>query len=117
MRRRRLTDQERVLRSVPEREYMRQIMEAAEWLGYLAYHVADSRLDNPGFPDIWAVGKPGGPNAGRLVVIETKRETGQLTKDQVIWMLALEQVTTVDVLTARPRDVDRVMDLLKARPN
>lgn len=115
MRGRRLTDRERVLRSVPERQWMEQIIEAAEWLGYLVYHVNDSRRDAPGFLDLWCVGKPGGPNAGRLIVIETKTETGRLTPDQLVWLGALEQVRTVQVATARPSDVDRVLDLLQGK--
>jgi RecB family endonuclease NucS len=113
--RRRLTDVERILRAVPERDYMEQIIETAEWLGYLVYHVNDSRRDKPGFLDIWCVGKPGGPQAGRLVVIETKRETEDPSTEQLMWLSALEQVTTVQAMVARPRDVDRVLELLQGR--
>jgi hypothetical protein len=110
--RRRLTDEERVLRSVPERDWMNQVIETAEWCGWLWYHVQDSRKDNPGFPDLILVGRPGGPNAGRLLAIECKRETGTVSADQLAWLGALEQVRTVEVMAARPRDVDRVMALI-----
>ncbi len=110
-----MTDQERILRDVLEAPWMNQVIETAEWLGFLAYHVYDSRKDNPGFPDIWCVGKPGGRNAGRLVVIETKTETGVLTSDQLAWLGALAMVRTVEVMTARPRDVDRVMEVLQPK--
>lgn len=110
--RRRLSDQERVLRAMPEKQWMAQVVETLEWLGFLVYHPYDSRRDNPGFLDIWAVGKAGGPNEGRLIVIETKTETGQLTSDQLAWLVSLERVKTVEVMAARPRDVDRVMALL-----
>ncbi len=116
VKRHRLTDQERVLRDVLEAPYMNQIIETAEWLGFLAYHVHDSRKDNPGFPDIWCVGKPAGPNAGRLVVIETKRETEDPSTEQLAWLVALEQVRTVEVMAARPRDVDQVTALIVGRP-
>jgi hypothetical protein len=111
-RRRRLTDQERVLRSVAEKDWMDQVMETAEWCGFLVYHVNDSRRDRPGFLDVWMVGKPGGPNAGRLIIIETKTETGDISNEQLAWLGALEQVRTVEVMAARPRDVDRVMALI-----
>ncbi len=112
--RRQLTDRDRVLRSVPEKEFMAQIIEAAEWLGYRTYHVNDSRRDAPGFPDVWCVGRIGTPVEGRLVIIETKRETGQLTTDQALWLMDLERLTRVDVRAARPSQVDEIMALLQA---
>jgi hypothetical protein len=114
--RRRLTDQERVLRSVPEKQWMDQVIETAEWCGWLVYHVYDSRRDNPGFPDLVLVGKPGCPNAGRLLFIETKRQTGTLSSDQLVWLGALSKCPGVEVHVARPRDVDTIMGILTAHP-
>lgn len=111
--RRRLTDEERVLRAVPEKDFMKTIIVAARWLGYLVYHDLDSRSNVPGWPDLFLVGT--GEHAGRMIVLECKTETGRATAEQLVWLGAFMEIPGADVLTVRPRDIDRVLELLQAR--
>lgn len=101
---------------MPEKAFMAQIIEAAEWLGFMAYHPFDSRKSVPGYPDLTLVGKPGGTNAGRLLFIELKRETGRYSDSQLVWLGALMACDGVETYTWRPRDVDAALAILQARP-
>lgn len=110
--RRRLTDQDAVLRSVPERQFQDGIMEAALYLGWLVYHVSDSRLDAPGFPDLVMVH----PIQGRCVFAELKREQGRFSPHQLMWLGALMSCQGVETYSWKPRDIDRILEILQARP-
>ncbi len=51
--RRRLTDRERVLRAVPEHDWLQDVIEKAEWLGWDVMHIYDSRrTKSEGWPDL-----------------------------------------------------------------
>jgi hypothetical protein len=109
---RRRTTQERILADVTEKDFQAQIVEAAQWLGWLVYHDFDSRRSEPGFPDLVLVGT--GANIGRLIVIECKTEHGLVSAAQLKWLGAFMAVPGVEVVTARPSGIDRVLAILKA---
>lgn len=100
---------EQVLATVPERDFQRQIIDAARWLGWLVYHVFDSRRDEPGFPDIVMVH----PRQRRVVFAELKSEAGRLRPEQLVWLGALMNCPGVECYVWRPRDIDRVMETLR----
>jgi len=85
---------------VKERDLQMAVLQVARLYGWLAYHTFDSRRSAPGFPDLVLVRPP------RLVFAELKGEHGQLSRHQVTWLSALEQVPGVQVETWAPRDWD-----------
>lgn len=60
-----------------------QIRQASELIGYLTFHVHDSRRCPPGFPDLWILG------FGKLIVLELKAGRNTTTKDQDRWLAEL----------------------------
>ncbi len=116
--RRRLTDQERWLRTKLESPFQREVLEAAGWRGWLRFHDFDSRRDNqkagvdPGFPDTVLVH----PIQCRLIFMELKTETGDVSEEQTRWADALERIPGVEVYRdLRPRDMDRIIEILQGR--
>lgn len=96
----RLTDKERALRALPEVPFMRQIMREAERFGWLVSHTHDSRLSEPGLPDILMV------RGSRLLAIECKKRgpKGVVTAAQQQWLDALSQVPGIEAMVLRPGD-------------
>ena len=90
-----------------EREFLRQVIEAAQALGFLVYHTHDSRRSQPGFPDLVMV------RGYRLVALELKVGRRKPTPEQLLWLHALREVWQVDALWAKPDDWDSLMELLK----
>jgi len=90
---------------------MRQLIEAAEWQGWMVYHTYDARMCEPGFPDLVMVH----PLKHRMFFAEIKREQGRLSKDQLIWIGALMLVPGAEVYVWRPRDIDAAMATLAKR--
>lgn len=80
---RRLSDRERLLRSVPEAEVERVVLDALRTLDYVWHTNGDSRRATAGLPDIVAV------RNGVMVMLELKRETGRLRAEQQQWFAAL----------------------------
>lgn len=60
-----------------------EIRQVAETIGYLTFHVYDSRRCPPGFPDLWILG------FGKLIVLELKAGRNTTTKDQDKWLAEL----------------------------
>lgn len=98
------------LASVPEKDVQETIREAAERLGYVYYHVHDSRRDNPGFPDCVLLH----PATGAMFVIECKRERGRLSRAQVAWLAAFSCVRSIRVDVARPSNLEQIVEQLRA---
>ncbi len=105
----RLMDRERWLRSKPEAAFLREVMEAARLLGYLCYHVHDSRRDEAGYPDLVMV------RDGRCIYAELKSERGKLRPAQRVWLDALGQVPGVEVYCWHPRDMDAILAVLQLK--
>lgn len=59
------------------------IIQAAEVIGYLTFHVYDSRRCSAGFPDLWICG------FGILIVLELKAGRNTTTPEQDKWLTEL----------------------------
>lgn len=103
------TAREQMLAIARERDFQQQIVDAARWLGWLVYHVFDSRRSEPGFPDLVMVH----PRQRRVLFVELKSETGRLRPEQLIWLGALMSCPGVEAYVWRPGDVDEAMALLE----
>ncbi|MDN4611932.1 VRR-NUC domain-containing protein [Arthrobacter burdickii] len=102
----RLTDRDKLLRLVTERQLQRQVEGILTAYGWRWFHAPDNRPANgrvqkirPGFPDLLAVRGP------RLVVIELKTETGRIASEQVEWMQNFE-AAGAEAYVWRPRDTE-----------
>lgn len=60
-----------------------EIRQVAEAIGYLTFHVYDSRRCPPGFPDLWILG------FGKLLVLELKAGRNTTTPSQDRWLTGL----------------------------
>ena len=105
--------QEQLLAEVPECQLQQQVLDAARYLGYLAFHTFDSRRCEPGFPDAVLIGT--GRFAGRLIVLEFKTESGRVTVEQATWLGAWMQVSGAVVRVVRPSGIDETLALLQGK--
>ena len=88
--------------ALSERDFQRQVVELATLTGWRVYHTYDSRLSNPGFPDVVLVRAP------RVIFAELKRERGRVTVAQGEWAGTLHACPGVEYYLWRPRDWDEV---------
>jgi hypothetical protein len=93
MTRSRLTEEEKSLRLIKERDWQKHVMKLAEGMGWLYYHAPDNkpingRIQNitAGFPDLVLIKAP------RIIYAELKRETGKLSPMQEKWLYLLRHV-------------------------
>lgn len=109
-----------------EKQFQQLVLEAAQLLGWRAYHTFDSRRSQAGFPDLVLV------RGGRLVFAELKTDDGSLAGDQHAWLNDLRQVAEaiadrlgarryrdgvgVEVYTWRPSDWDQIHRVLSRPP-
>lgn len=129
--RRRLTAEERALRSLTERDFQRQVTGLAEVLGWSWCHWRALRNGR----GIWQVPVEGPLGKGwpdltllrvrdrRLIFAELKRETEDPTADQVAVLAALEELREmstdaaplgrVEVHLWRPSDLERIAEVLR----
>jgi hypothetical protein len=88
-----------------EKSFQTMVCELARLAGWLVYHTYDSRRSQRGFPDLVLV------RGRRLVFMECKRESGNPTLDQVVWLRDL-RATGAECYLVRPSDwclVERVL--------
>ena len=118
-----LTDEQRLLRTVSEAAWQKQVEQTLALCGFdLQYHTHDSRRSQAGFPDIVATRETNGFYT--LLFVELKRETGQATTDQYRWLDDLSMIAAlinrmpglkvrmiVDLW--RPSDAERLWNLLQ----
>ena len=118
----RLTDEQRLLRTVSEKAWQAQVEQTLAWAGFdLRYHTKDSRRSPAGFPDVVAIRKAE-DGFLTLVVVELKRETGRVKPDQWPWLLRFGDLAglvnsaecAVRVITGvwKPSDAERITELL-----
>lgn len=109
---RRLTDEERVLRDIPESSWQVTVMEILAENGYLVYHDNTqwrnkfgqlARANTPGMPDIVAV-RMDPPD---FFFAELKKELGKLSEDQIRWIEAI-RATGIPCYVWRPSDAPEV---------
>ena len=73
-------------RTTTENQLLEAVRGYAKLTGWLTYHTHDSRRSEPGFPDLVMV------RGGRLIFAELKREGGNPTPEQRIWLAELGDV-------------------------
>lgn len=74
------------------------------------YHTWDSRKSDKGFPDCVAAC----PEVGRTLYAELKTETGEVSDDQVRWLLALAANPANEVYVWRPSDAQEVTSYIQS---
>jgi len=111
-----LTEQEKALRLIKEREWQNHVMKIASDLGWLYYHAPDNkpingRIQNitAGFPDLVLVKAP------RIIYVELKRETGKLSPMQEKWLYLL-RACGQEAHVWRPSNLNDVINILKSSP-
>lgn len=118
VRSRRLTDQERLWRSVPESQVVRDVINYLFMRGWLAWrnNTGGGRFQNkgsdvvryvqfstPGAADVFAL------RNGRFLAVEAKTETGKQSEDQQMWQQSIEANGGVYVLV-RPSNYMEAID-------
>lgn len=101
----RLTDRERALRAVTEKQWQKQVEQMLTALGWRWYHAPDNRpakngaVQNvrSGWPDLFAV------RGERRIAIELKSEIGRVSPEQEEWLAALG-IAGIETYIWRPRD-------------
>ncbi len=96
----RLTDQERLYRSVSEAALQKQCQDLADLLHAPYFHDMDSRRNRAGLPDVVLCVNQ------TLFLWELKRETEELREGQFVWAEALGRVTEIDYRVVRPSSID-----------
>lgn len=109
----RLTDRDRIIRTITESEWQKTVQQMLTATGWLWYHAPDNRPGangriqgiKAGFPDLVAV------RGNRVLYLELKRETGRTSPDQLRWLTALTDAGQ-EAHVFRPSDVARVAQLI-----
>lgn len=114
----RLTARDRLLRTITEKEWSTTVIEIARLNRWLIHHsrpawVREGRMvtalsGHTGLPDLIMVKAP------RLVVVELKTQTGQLTEEQRNWLQAFAEVPGCRAFVWRPADLDTVWKILSS---
>ena len=102
---RRLTDEERALRDLSERDFQRRYVEAIRSIEFRVAHHYDSRFSDPGtkgVPDLTIVGH------GSFWLQEMKRHRGVLKPEQKGW-IADARDAGITVFVCRPEDWEHMM--------
>jgi hypothetical protein len=109
--RRRLTDLERLNRSVTEADFLGQVIELAHLYGWRVAHFRPAytargwrtpvQADGAGFPDLVMVGR------GRVIAAELKRQQGKTTPDQLAWLAAFTDAG-IQAFVWQPSDFDAI---------
>ena len=112
-----LTDRERVLRTVSEKAWLQQVVELARKTGWLVHHSRASLMRSgrwatalqgaPGLPDLILARAP------RVLFIELKTQTGNLSDSQQSWLTELKGCPGVESYVLRPGDGPRLVELLQ----
>lgn len=90
-----------------ESEFQKNVISLAKQLGWLVYHTYDSRMCEPGFPDLVLV-------KHKTLFRELKTQKGRLTKEQVIWQDKLIGNGS-DYAIWRPSDMQAIAKQLSER--
>lgn len=109
----RLTAQQKLLRTIKERDFQSTVQELMTVHGWKWYHPTDNRPVNgriqgivPGFPDLIAL------RGAQIIVAELKTEIGKTSPDQDAWLDAFDAVGA-DTYVWRPRDLAEINDVLR----
>ena len=107
-----------VMHSVTENELLQTVLEMAEAMGYVVYHVFEqshyAKRTVIGFPDL-VMYRPFDFERGwrrRLIVMELKSQRGVLTEQQQDWLSCFSSFK-IETYIVRPSDLDSLENLLK----
>lgn len=99
-----------LLERMTEAEFQKQVLEWARRGNWLCHHTHDSRFQewgtDRGFPDLVLVRPP------RVLFVELKREKGNVTSNQALWIFKLENCPGIEAYIWRPTDGDEVKRVL-----
>lgn len=102
----RLTEKEKLLRKISERDWQSHVCKIAEVKGWRYYHPPDNRPVNgriqkvvSGFPDLCLI------KGTRMIFVELKRELGIVSPEQQVWIDAIRGCG-LEVFVWRPSDID-----------
>jgi hypothetical protein len=111
----RLTPQQKLLRTIPESQFQKDVQKVLDAYGWIWYHAADNvprggYISNikAGFPDIVAA------RGSRILFAELKRETGRLSDDQVRWQDAV-LAAGQEHYVWYPHDMETIKEVLARR--
>ena len=91
-----------------EADFQASVIELAGVLGWLGFHVHNSRGSSPGFPDLTLV------RGDRLLFAEVKRSgRHKPTGPQTAWLAALDQAEHVSARVWRPSDWNEIERVLR----
>jgi len=98
-------------RYITEKELLQTIIEMAEALGYMVYHVLEqkhyARRTSKGFPDLLLLRR------NRVIVVECKSERGRVTSQQQEWLDEFRTIPGLEVYVWRPSDLDQIEEILR----
>jgi len=97
---------------ITEKVFQAQVKQAAIITGWKYYATWNSFRSTEGFPDCVMIH----PKKGRLLVVELKSETGQLTEKQAEWLDDF-RAAGVEVHMWRPSDFDVAWKILNGEKN
>lgn len=114
-----LTEQQRIDRDQPERDYRGQANELAEMLGWTFMWVQPLRTKHgwatptygpmgKGWPDTWYLHL----RTGRVIHVEFKKQKGRVDDDQAEWH-RVARAAGLEVYVVRPSDWDRLVAILQ----
>lgn len=89
-----------------EKAFQQALLDAARRLGWLCYHVFDSRRSAHGFPDIICL------KGERCLAFELKANKGRVRPEQLAWIEAFGRVPGVTAAVLRPKDYDQALAVL-----
>ncbi len=108
----RLTNRNRALRLITERQYQTTIEQLLKATGWRYFHSPPNRPANGfvarmvrGWPDLFAI------RGDRAIAVELKTETGKTTPDQDAWLTELGSAG-IETYIWRPRDIDDARRIL-----
>ena len=103
---------------ISENELLHTVLEMAEALGYVVYHVLEqgyyAKRTSKGFPDL-VLYRPLDFDRGwskRLIVIELKSQRGKVTVEQQQWLDGFGS-SGIETYLIRPVDLDTLENLLR----
>jgi hypothetical protein len=96
--------------AMTEAQWQATVIDLASTLGWIHYHVHDSRRSHPGFPDLCLV-------RDRVIFAELKSMRGRLSTHQIAWQRLLD-TARAEAYVWRPSDWPQVEQTLtrRARP-
>ena len=92
--------------SVSEAEFQEDVRNAAETLGWKAYHSWSSQHSASGYPDFCLLRR------NRSLMLELKTEKGQITQEQREWLAAFNDAH-IEAWVVRPSDMDWLLEKLR----